>query len=194
MRSNVCRIENGTQDLEAILNEAERVAEYNGLDRQQTLHLSLLCEELDGMLAGLAGEFGGKFWIDLEDGVCKINASIEILHLTSERREQLIAVSKSKKNASASGVIGKIRSVLEDMLLNSAAAYSVGDGGVQVMSVQYLDVSAYQRCWSLRQYKSADTQEAYDELESSVIAAVADDVIVGIKGSCASVVIIKNFK
>lgn len=194
MRSNVCRIENGTKDLEAILNEAARVAEYNGLDRQQTLHLSLLCEELDGMLAWVAGEFGGSFWIDFEDGVCKINASIEISHLTTERKEQLIAVSKNKKNASASGVIGKIRSVLEDMLLNSAAAYSVGDGGVQVMSVQYLDVSAYQRCWSLRQYKSADTQETYDELESSVIAAVADDVIVGIKGSCASVVIIKNFK
>ena len=37
MRSNVCKIEKGTRDLEAILKESERVAEYNGLDHKQTL-------------------------------------------------------------------------------------------------------------------------------------------------------------
>ena len=29
MRSNVCKIENGTKDLEAILKESEKVAVYN---------------------------------------------------------------------------------------------------------------------------------------------------------------------
>ena len=50
MRSNVCKIEKGTRDLEAILKESERVAEYNGLDHKQALQLRLLCEEIDGML------------------------------------------------------------------------------------------------------------------------------------------------
>ena len=31
MRSNICKIENGTRDLDEILQESERVAEYNGL-------------------------------------------------------------------------------------------------------------------------------------------------------------------
>jgi hypothetical protein len=35
--------------------------------------------------------------------------------------------------------------------------------------------------------------EAWDELEKSVIASVADDVIVGVKGKNAKVVIIKKF-
>lgn len=33
MKSNVCKIENGTRDLTAILVESERVAEYNGLNQ-----------------------------------------------------------------------------------------------------------------------------------------------------------------
>ena len=33
MRSNVCKIEKGTRDLEAILLESERVAKYNRLLR-----------------------------------------------------------------------------------------------------------------------------------------------------------------
>jgi hypothetical protein len=44
MKSNVCKIENGTRDLESILKESERVAEYNGLSHKQALHLRLLCE------------------------------------------------------------------------------------------------------------------------------------------------------
>ena len=35
MKSNVCKIEKGTKDLEAILNESERVAEYNGLEHKK---------------------------------------------------------------------------------------------------------------------------------------------------------------
>ena len=50
MRSNVCKIEKGTGDLEAILKECEKVAVYNELTHKQSLQLRLLCEETDGML------------------------------------------------------------------------------------------------------------------------------------------------
>ena len=36
MKSNVCRIENGTRDFTAILVESERVAEYNGHTQTRT--------------------------------------------------------------------------------------------------------------------------------------------------------------
>jgi hypothetical protein len=35
--------------------------------------------------------------------------------------------------------------------------------------------------------------EAWDELEKSVLASVADDVIVGVKGKRASITVIKKF-
>ena len=44
MRSNVCKIDKGTRDLEAILVESERVAEYNGLSHKQAMQLRLLCK------------------------------------------------------------------------------------------------------------------------------------------------------
>ena len=65
MKSNVCIIDKGTGDLDAILRESEKVAEYNDLTHKQTLQLRLICEEIDGMLPHMIGDFGGKFWIEI---------------------------------------------------------------------------------------------------------------------------------
>ena len=43
MKSNVCKIENGSKDLEAILKECEKVAVYNELTHKQSLQLRLIC-------------------------------------------------------------------------------------------------------------------------------------------------------
>ena len=73
MKSNICKIEKGSLDLEAILKESEKVAVYNELTDGQASQLRLLCEEVDGMLPNIIDEFCGDFWIDFNDGVCKIN-------------------------------------------------------------------------------------------------------------------------
>ena len=41
--------------------------------------------------------------------------------------------------------------------------------------------------------KKEEKAEAWDELEKSVISSIADDVIVGVKGKCAEIVIVKKF-
>ena len=41
--------------------------------------------------------------------------------------------------------------------------------------------------------KKEEKKEEWDELEKSVIASVADDITVGIKGTSAEIVIIKKF-
>jgi hypothetical protein len=55
----------------------------------------------------------------------------------------------------------------------------------------------YPYLWSLEQYrndaKSKKESEAWDELEKSVIASVADDVIVGVKGKRADIIVTKKF-
>ena len=56
MKSNVCKIENGTKDLDAILKESEKVAVYNDLTRKQSLQLRLICEEIDGMLPNIISD------------------------------------------------------------------------------------------------------------------------------------------
>ena len=86
MKSNICRIVNGSQDLEAILIESEKVAVYNGLDRKQMLQLRLLCEEIDGMLPNIVDNFNGNIWMEFENGVCKVNVTIDIPSLIKIRK------------------------------------------------------------------------------------------------------------
>ena len=198
MRSDICKIEKGTKDLAKILKESERVAEYNGLSHKQMLQLRLLCEEIDGMLPNIIDDFDGELWIDFEDGVCKVNVSIQIPELNTAKKAELIGIAKNRKNASAVGIVGKIRDTIENYFLDeekmaalALASNSSGLGGGYNEAVDY----AY--LWSLEEYRIAAQKEkqaeAWDELEKSVIASVADDVIVGVKGKCAEVVIIKKF-
>ena len=198
MRSNVCKIEKGTRDLEAILVESERVAEYNGLSHKQSLQLRLLCEEIDGMLPNLIDNFDGALWIDFDDGMCKINISIQIPEFNADKKEELIGIAKNKKNSAAVGIVGKIRDAIETFFLDEekleALAFSSGSFGLETGYSEGVDF-AY--LWRLEEYRNSvkkeEQAEAWDELEKSVVASVADDVIVGVKGKCAEVVIVKKF-
>lgn len=198
MKSNVCKIENGTRDLEAILKESERVAEYNGLSHKQALQLRLLCEEIDGMLPNIVDDFEGELWIDFEDGVCKVNVSVQFPEVNADKKAELISIAKDQKNAAAVGIVGKIRNAIENFLLDedmmtavtiSTRPYSLATG--------YSDGVDYDYLWRLEEYRNSvkkeEQVEAWDELEKSVIASVADDVIVGVRGKRAEIVITKKF-
>ena len=197
MKSNVCRIENGTNDLAAILGECERVAVYNDLTEKQAGQLRLLVEELDGMLPNLIGDFGGEIWIEFENGVCRINASLELAVFSPDKKEELIKTATDKKNAAAQGIVGKIRSVLEDIFLDANAfkAYSPLAEGLQIVTCSG-EALPYSYFWTLEAYKNGakeEEAEEYDELERSIISSVADNVTVGVKGRTADIVIIKDF-
>ena len=198
MRSNICKIEKGTKDLAAILKESERVAEYNGFTHKQTLQLRLLCEEIDGMLPNIIDDFDGEMWIDFEDGICKITVSIRIPEFNIDKKEELIGIAKNKKNAAAVGVVGKIRNAIENFFLDEETMKSMAlSAGDAEFSNGYYEGVDYAYLWRLEEYRSTvkkETQtDAWDELEKSVIAAASDDVIVGVKGKCAEIVIIKKF-
>lgn len=195
MKSNVCKIEKGTRDLDAILKECERVATYNDLTHKQSLQLRLLCEEIDGMLPNIIDEFEGKLWIDFENGVCKVNISIIIPEINTDKKNELISIANNKKNAAVVGIVGRIRNALENFMLNEDVKSAfAASSGILCLAGECLDYSYY---WTLDQYRSTVKKEEqaddWDELEKSVIASVADDVIVGVKGSQADIIIVKKF-
>ena len=198
MKSNVCRIENGTRDLAAILKESERVAEYNGLTHKQALELRLLCEELDGMLPNIIDDFEGDFWIEYNEGVCKVRASIKIPEFNASKKEELIGISKDKKNAAAVGIVGKIRDAIENFFLDEdAVAAFDASYGMFHSAAGYGEGVDYTYLWTLEQYRAIardeENADVWDELEKSVLASAADDVIVGIKGNKADITIVKKF-
>ena len=198
MRSNVCKIENGTKDLAAILGESERVAAYNGLTHKQTLQLRLLCEEIDGMLPNIIDEFEGSLWIDFEDGVCSVHISIKFPEFDSGKKEEIIGIAKNKKNAAAFGIVGKIRDAIENFFLSEDAALALAVASESFCpATGYSEVLDYSYLWRLEEYRNSikkeEQAEDWDELEKSVIASVADDVIVGVKGKQADIIIVKKF-
>lgn len=198
MKSNACKIVNGNKDLAAILKESEKVAVYNELTHKQTLQLRLICEEVDGMLPNILGSFEGELTIEFVDGVCKVIVSVEFDEFTAEKKKELVSVAKNKKNAAAVGIVGKIRSVIENVFLDEEIARACGaSSSVFQMATGYSEGIDYSYIWSLSQYRAtvqpAEKPEEWDELEKSVIAAVADDVIVGVKGKKADIIVIKKF-
>ena len=198
MKSNVCRINKGTKDLATILKESEKVSVYNELSHKHALQLRLICEEIDGMLPKIIDDFDGNFWIEVENGVCKVVASIEFAEFSIEKKEELISVARNNKNASAVGISGKIRSLLEDMLLNdkNIPTYSISSEAM-CMATGFGEDINYPYLWTLENYKNdvkeKQESEKWDELEKSVIASLADDVVVGVKGKHADIIVIKKF-
>ena len=150
------------------------------------------------MLPNIIDDFEGELWIDFEDGVCKVNLSVQIPELNSEKKEKLVAVAKSKTNSAAVGIVGKIRDAIENIFLNESTVSAIGaSAGVFHLATGYSEGVDYSYLWTLEQYrkqlKEQAQAEAWDELEKSVIASVADDVIVGIQGKRADIIIVKKF-
>ena len=197
MKSNVCKIDNGTRDLKEILSESDKVAKYNGFTHKQTLQLRLLCEEIDGMLPNIIENFKGELWIEFENGVCKVNVSINIPEFNSWKKEELIGIAKNKKNASAVGIVGKIRNAIENFFLDEDAVGALMANDNVYFSTGNIEGVDYSYIWTLDDYRNKvqkdENAEEWDELEKSVIASVADDVIVGVKGKQANIIIVKKF-
>ena len=197
MLSNICKIEKGTNDLDTILKESERVAIYNGFNQKQTLQLRLICEEVDGMLPNIIDDFQGDFWIEYENGVCKVNVCIDIPELTSNKKDELIKIAKNKKNFLAVGIVGKIRSAIENLFLDKEIYKQYDISTLFNAGVEYSVGLTPSYSWSLNKYRNVvkkEDKEDWDELEKSIIANLADDIIVGVKGKQANIVVVKKFK
>ena len=208
MKSNICKLNKDLTCLEAVLSEVEKVTKYNGLEDKKALRLRLLAEELCGMLPGLVENFNGEFWAENEGDNYELHVELKADDMSIDLRDELISVSKSGKNAAAKGIMGKIRAVAETMLLAAfdpdlapmAAPGEFYDYHGYNMGFGYIapEMEAELGCiytWSLFNYKTAveDKEDEYAELERSIVAKLADDIIVGVRGKNVEIVVKKSF-
>ena len=208
MKSNICKLNEDITCLKAVLSEVEKVTTYNGLEDKKALRLRLLAEELCGMLPGLIENFSGEFWAENEGDDYELHVELKADDMNIDLRDELISVSKSGKNAAAKGIMGKIRAVAETMLLaafDSDFAPILADAEYYDyngfnMGFGYIDPTiayetGYVYSWSLFNYKTAveEKEDEYAELERSIIAKLADDIIVGVRGKNVEIVVKKSF-
>ena len=217
MKSSVIKINDEMSNMAEILTIAQNSSDYAGLDTKKSLRLRLLAEELVGLLKELSGNYDGEFWIEEENQKFELVTHIYVNEeMDNKTKRSFIDVSSSKKNAAAKGIMGKIRDVVENMMYAENAEFSfVNDlskfeadimlDGKTINNEQVkgdfnvdniVDGLMIDNSWSLNQYKKKqkDREEPWDEIEKSIIANLADDVTVSVKGRNIEIIITKNFK
>ena len=162
------------------------------LEPKDNLHLRLLAEETLGMLGAMAGEYRSVVWFERDGNVCKLQV-IAKTEMDIDKKKEILSVSRSGENNLAKGFMGKIGDIIENGFLNYENVMKLQQeygGGYVDYAAMGGRPSGETFCWSLEQYKDAldevrYTDEAagtaWDELEKSIVARIADDVIVGVK-------------
>ena len=213
MKSTVINLSNEVSNIESILEETQRLSAYADLDKKQALRLRLLTEELVSMLKELSGNFEGQFWAEAEGRDVELVTSIFVIdEMDNKTKKSFINVSTQKKNAAAKGIMGKIRDVVENMMYPENADYTSNYIASELEAAAMLGEKAeddrssgnvdnivdsvmLENSWSLTRYKNKqrDKAEPWDEIEKSIIANIADDVIVSVKGKNVEIRIAKRF-
>ena len=178
-------------------------AEQAGLDRKETMCIGLLAEETLGMLKMIVTAFDGEMWLEAATRRCAIHVTARA-SMNAEKKRELLSVSSTGANASVKTFMGRIGELLSDALTGYGETVTTADmsalrydafGAAGVNMADPLDMTPI---WTLENYRreladSADQGEAWDELEKSIVANLADNVIVGVRGGEIELVIAKDF-
>ena len=177
------------------------------LTKRSAMHVRLLAEEMLGMVNAISQDFEALFWVEGDHKECRLKLHATIDMDPSKRRE-LMSVSSSGRNISTRGVMGKIREMLEvgmenyDDVGKLQMQYGISPMSYGMMGVDNEMMSQAVLSWSLKQYRDSISdlkdeneanEEAWDELERSIVANIADDVQVGILRDEVKLIVTKRF-
>lgn len=201
MKSDVCYLGRRTGK-KKVLDQVEKTAQFNGLSETDALRLRLLAEELTELTAGIVGQYQAMFWIEAEGKDFTLDLQLEMETGTKER-EQLIGISSDHRNAAAKGIMGRLRTMLEDCICNyDETGRYCADNGIDMADLGNMysacKINENQLAWSLSGYAKGisreDQPEEWDELEKSIVANLADDIRVSILGKKIEIVVKKSFR
>ena len=184
------------------MNVTEKAGEEAGLSYKEKLRLRLLAEELLGMMRGIVGEAEAAFWVENNDRRFELHLNSDV-PLSQEMRKELISVSSKGENAAAKGFMGKIREMIAVIVLPRESGPTMASLGLMSFgSPNGFRAGSVSYAWSMNEYRlgvenrrleSEEADAAWDELEKSIVANIADEVSVSINGSHVETVIYKEF-
>ena len=190
--------------MEKALSLTESVAEKMGLGKRDSFHLRLLGEEMFSMVRSITGDFSADFWLEHEKSTCKLNLEAKS-DLDYSKRKELLSVSTKGENIAHLGIMEKIRNIIEAGLYDLQESFELqneyGVGAFNYGPAGLLDngMSEAIFSWSMQKYKSEieavknENSDAWDELEKSIIANIADDVQVGVSKNGVLLIAVKTF-
>ena len=175
------------------------------LDKRDTLRLDLLVEETLGMVKAMLDDFYGQIWFVADGKACEIHFEATS-DMNADKKQELLSVSSTGKNTAAKGFMAKLGEVISGALhgmgntMDTYGQETIKYGIIHTPSVLSAN-SDMMTIWTLQSYRSDlseahsddGAEEALDELEKSIVAKLADDVLVGVKGDRIDLVIKKKF-
>ncbi|MCR5625383.1 MAG: hypothetical protein K6G11_09145 [Lachnospiraceae bacterium] len=206
MQTDKIIINSNGSGIKRAMKESEKFGNYINLSQQQALQLRLLSEEALNMICEIVGDYEAIFYLQSERNRSKMNCELHIeakAEIDIFQRDELVKVSTSGENKKDIGIMGKIRSLFGLKLSHDKGSDTFIDySGLDYCSVGMINpVSTYnmQSYWSLETYRQnlsemkEKNSDAWDELEKSIIANIADDVTVGVDNENVELVIKKTF-
>ncbi len=192
--SRKLKINNENNDMAEVLSEASKIAEKAHLNEKQAMRLRLLAEETVGMVEAITEEFEGSLIIMEDKMKCTLHLEAET-EMNLRKREELLSASRSGKNEAAKGFMGKVKDIFEMCLMMPDDPDKIDPSWYDALSYNSLDptfmgVTPMTDFWTLSAYREGvmndrdeneAAAEAWDELEKSIVANLADDVRIGIK-------------
>lgn len=184
------------------LDAVEEFSRDVGFDERSARRTRLLAEETMSMVRAIVGDFVAEFWME-STKTCSC-----VLHLRAdspmnfEKKQELIETSSRQRNEASVGIMGKIQDFIEDSLYSMEYSQRMTMGGTEIMSLGGVALAADGYMWSLDKYRGdmeqkSDEETAMDaaleELEKSIVANIADDIRVYVKGNTVEMIIEKNF-
>lgn len=201
MKTEKIHLTNDIEVLKSAYEQLDEKIEALELEKKDTLHIKLLMEEAIGVVKQLATDFEADVWTEEYEDICSVKV-VGSTKMNADKKYDMIALSKNRKNAMAVGFMGKIKDIIETGMLNYDSimklqqdfnGVAVNFGGMGACS----DVSLATHLgastgfmWSMDGYKDAlndglkendGMKAAWDELEKSIVANIANDVIVGVQ-------------
>lgn len=189
LKNDVCQ-----SDIENVLSQVEKVAEYGNLNKKQSLSLRLLAEELLGFEKGIVGFSNAEFHIENKGNEYKLFVHSDV-KLEAWRKEQVIDMSSSGKNAAYKGFKGKLRFVVDAMFEKSEYSEGMMDYCEYLLeSVGEYAPDYYDKIWSMNEYKDEvkENSDEWDMMEHSILANLADELIVAVRNNFLDILIVKK--
>ncbi len=185
--------------MEEALAATERFGAAGGLDKKDNLRLRLLGEELFGTMRAIVGDVKARYWVEQEGSSYEIHLQSDVL-MTQEMRSELLALATRSEKESKS-FLGKLLYMIGTVLIpsdESASLLSAGfmsmgsPGGYRVGSDAFVWTLSYYK-QGVESLKNGEGEEAWDELEKSIVVSIADDVAVRIRGTKVDITIYRKF-
>lgn len=201
MKSDIMYIDGNPDSTEKALDYIEKLAGFFGFDNKDAAFARLLAEEGISAFSSIIGINKGSLWVETKDKDFEIHLKGNAA-LKHEERDNIISLSKNKKNTPKKGIIGKIANLI-DFIASDAIA---GEDPFMIYNM-YPEVGSYYMdmvcpdmvSWSMMEQQKNENKEKKEEdelagIERSIIEKFADDIIVTIVLKNIELIIKKTLK